>query len=593
MSTYRSSRTYRNAGTYQGVGAVEVLRRVTSADAYVWNPARLGHVTDSSGRAWSEAGDCQQSSARPWSASPHVSRAVAKVWDQLARIERGVSAIWGDAHEVVKARSARVWGYPEHSAWVAGKPWLAALGTRLRGVSMPWNKQGELRSVQRSMPWLASLAQIRRLDSIRWQQGEELRRWLALRWQQGGRPAWGIRPPTPPIIPPDPVSPFADGAFVGFNHRCPLDIVQGFVPFNHGVPCYGARETQRSYIVINEATCVRLPDRTPIAVAGFSVAGGASMSTWTVDLDLADKSHLALLLPNADGPREIELTINGYVWTFIVENHGINRRFEDTGVGVTGQSRTALLAAPYAPQRAKDALADRLPAQLIDEELLDTGFTATWESVSWTVPGGTWSYACETPLSAAVKIAEAVGAVVQSHPADKSIRVRPRYPVSPWDWTTTTPDKIIYDDLIVADALSNRSQPKYDAVVVSGEIDGKGVVTRVKRTGEAGNTYAQQVSHVLINTEVAGRERGRNIISDRGQQAAASLTIPLFAEPLPPGTTGLVLPLDLCEVRDAAGTWHGLCTEVRISGQMTEGGEGVVMVIDQDISIERHYTDAD
>jgi len=49
-----------------------------------------------------------------------------------------------------------------------------------------------------------------------------------------------------------------------------------------------------------------------------------------------------------------------------------------------------------------------------------------------------------------------------------------------------------------------------------------------------------------------------------------------------------VQPLDLVEVVGEAGTWHGLCTAVRTEAR----ADSKALVIEQTITRERHYTDA-
>jgi hypothetical protein len=111
----------------------------------------------------------------------------------------------------------------------------------------------------------------------------------------------------------------------------------------------------------------------------------------------------------------------------------------------------------------------------------------------------------------------------------------------------------------------------------------------VRRSGEAGQLFAQQVNSPLINTSAVAAERGRNILADRGEQAAVDLVLPLFAGPLRAGEVGRVLPLDLVEVVGEGGIWHGLCTAVRTEARIGDKAA----VIEQTITLERHYTDAD
>ena len=342
-------------------------------------------------------------------------------------------------------------------------------------------------------------------------------------------------------------------------------------------------------MVINTVSVVRLPDRTKIEVTRISLSSSRSTWGWTFDIELADPQQLALLKPTAAGPRQFEIALNGYVWTGIIESFQKQREFSGGGVRLSGRSRTALLAAPYAPARVKATTEERSMAQLVAEELADTGFTSEYDTVDWNVPAGAWFYDASTPLDAISALAEASGGVVQSDPAALAMRVRAAYPASPWDWRTTPPDHVLQEDIVLTESLQMRSAPLYDAVVVTGELAGKGVTCKVRRSGEEGRLYAQQVSSPLITVPAAGAERGRNILCDRGEQAAVDLTVPLFAQPLKPGEVGLVLPLDLVEVVGPDGTWHGQCESLRIE----VSADDQAVVIEQTATLERHYTDAD
>lgn len=86
----------------------------------------------------------------------------------------------------------------------------------------------------------------------------------------------------------------------------------------------------------------------------------------------------------------------------------------------------------------------------------------------------------------------------------------------------------------------------------------------MRKDGEAGQLFAQQVSSPLINVAAAGAERGGNILSDSGEQAAVDLTMPLLPKPPKPGEVGPIMPLDLVEVVGAAGRRHGQCDSLRV-----------------------------
>ncbi len=123
----------------------------------------------------------------------------------------------------------------------------------------------------------------------------------------------------------------------------------------------------------------------------------------------------------------------------------------------------------------------------------------------------------------------------------------------------------------------------------TGELAGKGVTCKVRKGGEAGQLFAQQVSSPLINVAAAAAERGRNILCDRGEQAVVDLTVPLFPRPLKAGEIGVILPLDLVQVLSSEGTWHGQCESIRIEVVVDQQA----VVIEQTATLERHFTDAD
>lgn len=430
-----------------------------------------------------------------------------------------------------------------------------------------------------------------------WLHPPATRRGWRIPWGIASRVPWIVLPPKPPKPPIDPESPFPSGRYVGLSLGCALLDQPGLVPLNLGVnACYAVRPQRRTYLVRNSLSVVRLPDRLPIEVDAITIAGGASAWGHTVDLTLSRPSDLQHLQPNSSGPRQIEVTINGYVWTALVESYGRRRQVGNDGapahgVTVEGRSRTALLASPYAPARTKVTSEERSMAQLVDEELTSTGFTAEYDTVDWLVPPGAWFYDSLPPLDAISRLAEASGGVVQSDPEDLTLRVVPRYPISPWAWTTSEPDHVIQDDIVVADSLQVRSAPLYDAVVVTGEIAGKGVLATVKRTGEAGTLFAPQASSPLISVDAAAGERGRNILGDRGEQANLDLTLPLFPLPLGVGQTGRVLPQQLVRVEEAAETWHAQCTAYRVDARME--GNPPALVVEQTVTLERHFSDAD
>lgn len=550
-----------------------------------------------------------------WQGTQRLARLSTARWHQASSARNGAVLNWVQREVRFGAATAMPWSVAVTAAGSSRTPWNEVMPQQRVGRSMGWVAQDRERTgltlgwgsaallgAAWELPY-GSLPAVARELGLRWAWPRLTRQAHALRWQLPGRWAgkrdlpwgsarplpWIVRPPVKPPE-PEPEPPQLPGSRVGLNLSCVPLRARGLAPLNLGVAaCYVVRPHQRTYVVINQISVVRLPDRTPIDMSGVTITSSADAWGSTFDFELADIDQLPLLKPSKAGPRQVEVTLNGYTWTALVESYSTRREWASSGINLTGRSRTALLAAPYAPGRVKVTTEDRSVAQLVDEELADTGFTASYDTVDWTVPVGAWFYDGTTALDAISRLAEASGGVVQSDPAALALRVRARYPESPWHWKERTPDHVIQEDVVSNESLQMRSAPLYDAVVVTGELAGKGVTCKVRRAGEAGQLFAPQVSSPLINTSAAGTERGRNILSDRGEQALVDLVIPLFAGPLRPGEVGRVKPLDLVEVVGEEGTWHGLCVAARTEARTNDKA----VVIEQTITLERHYTDAD
>jgi hypothetical protein len=115
-------------------------------------------------------------------------------------------------------------------------------------------------------------------------------------------------------------------------------------------------------------------------------------------------------------------------------------------------SLAAYLAEPYIAPRSRLEATARDAVQCAEGELYGHGgWTLDWNTVDWLIAAGAFAYDAETPITAIKRIADAVGAVIQSHPSEKVLTVQPRYKESSWHLATATPDVIIPGDIIAAD----------------------------------------------------------------------------------------------------------------------------------------------
>jgi hypothetical protein len=408
------------------------------------------------------------------------------------------------------------------------------------------------------------------------------RRWSVLPWEiadphswiWGG---WHYPPPEPPppyagspeLVFYQPMEDFTGGAILELNRPCyAWPLVRRHTTMNKGVT-----------IVLHTVNVTRLPDLVNVPALSASLQFDIDSWAWGVSLNLRGPQAMALLEPVNGEPRQVRVEIDGLYVTAMIESWGERRQFGETVYTATGRSPLALLAQPFAPIRSYLEASQKTAAQLIDRELLNTAWSASYHAdllqlftTDWLVPAGAWSYQNKAPIDAIVQIARAVGARAFADRNAGLVHIAPRYPVSPWSWSTATPDKTIPLGLIRSINTQLSPQPDYNQVYVSGI--NQGVLVAVKRQGTEGDQPAPMITDSLITYVNAGRERGRNILANTGRQSRVTLDLPINE------ITGLLEPGQLVEVSDDI-PWRGLVTGINVTGEHGAAG--------QQVEIERHY----
>ncbi|WP_422464048.1 hypothetical protein [Endozoicomonas sp. ALB115] len=273
-------------------------------------------------------------------------------------------------------------------------------------------------------------------------------------------------------------------------------------------------EIRESYLLMNIITTVVLPSRTPLELPSMEISLDIDSFSWSFTGQLWGASNIALVEPDKSGPKQIEVDINGWKWIFIIERYSTDRRFGDERYTLYGSSRTQLLAAPYAPQRSKSNSANLNAKQAIIEELANTGFTATYPDLNdystpdWIMPGGSFSYQNQTAMQVVAKIATTAGSVIIPGRDNDQVSIQPRYPASPWAWSTATMDKIVPASMVISLSANWRPEQAYNAVYVSGT--NAGVAVNVKRAGSNGDNPAPDILEDWLTETQVNTERGRN-----------------------------------------------------------------------------------
>jgi hypothetical protein len=257
------------------------------------------------------------------------------------------------------------------------------------------------------------------------------------------------------------------------------------------------------YVSVHTLNAVLLPSLEPVALLGATLESDDGGFGWSLSAD-GPEHLLDQLAPVAGLPARVRITIDGIDWVFAVERVGRTRRFGQHRASIQGRSVTALLGDPYMPQQSWLSNSDLTAQQLVAQALQYTGTTVDWGLSDWLVPAGAWSFT-GTPLQAALRVAESVGAVLRSHRTNAELIFAPRYPALPWAWGAATPNVQMPAAIITTDSLEPEPRPAYNAVYVSGMA--QGVLGHVRRSGTAGDLLAPQVTDALITHEVAARQR--------------------------------------------------------------------------------------
>ena len=334
------------------------------------------------------------------------------------------------------------------------------------------------------------------------------------------------------------------------------------------------------YIIMPNITLWRIPDGAEIQASNVRWYTDADTWAWSLTATISDPSSLAIIKPDSNGPRELGCFINGHEFTALIESYTTSRAFGQTTYTIQGRSRTAWLSDPYALERSKLITAPYTARQLAEKELENTGFTLDWLSPDWQVPSGAFSYRESDPIAVIKRIAEASGAILQSHPDQKKLIVKPRYPVDVHKWkdSTTQLNAILPEDMIIQSGSEYRSLPRYNkAIVTGGSVEG--VIVAVTRDGTAGDILAPIQQHDLITDQAAGYERGRQEIAKGGVWESIRATTWLTPDNAP----GLMLPSYLVEIQPSDGQpypvlissteIYAVSTETEISVRQTLGME--------------------
>lgn len=505
-----------------------------------------------------------------------ISTLLWQTWQQAQRLAHATQAAWQDGQRV--ARTLRQ-AYEEATRTRAAsrQAWQEA-----ERVCMVSQQQFEEALRRRHAVTQAFSTGVLRGAAVRtdMQDGRAVRIAVLGRYEEAWHPRPGITPPgpKPPIEPPCYVPVVGGPVDLVFVEPWTSSAQLVFVCCKPGPDPEPPRyqiPLLKVYMTVHSMEAVLLPSMEPVALTDVSIASDDDGFAWSLSAN--GPGHLLEQLAPIGGiPVRIRVVVDGVDFVFVVQSLARTRRFGEHRVALQGVSTSALLGSPYMPEQTWLGNSPATAQQLLIQALEFTGVDLDWTIPDWLVPAGVWSHR-GTPLSAVMRVAEAVGAVVRSHRTQDRLIVAPRFPVLPWQWPAAVPDVSMPAAVIATDDLRPEPRAPYNAVYVSGQAGG--ILGHVLRAGSAGEQLAPQVTDALITDETAARQRGAVVLAGAGNKLIQSITMPLVTGGNAPG---LIQPGQLIEVADVGQTWRGLVRATRLSASMP--------VVRQQITVERAAT---
>ncbi|MCH2341453.1 hypothetical protein ACGFZ7_16485 [Pseudomonas sp. NPDC047963] len=610
---------FRLAGPYAPPAPLAFTLQARYIDVIYVDPPRLRRET---GGTWSSSRRGDVSTGAMFGSPPPVEQTVALSHQQGAPQDHAPADGWGQS-TVTDRRVADTWQHAEPIAAAAvADGWQSNVPCdrfNLPAWSVPATKDAVRLQLSWQIPALKDGGpRVRHRDADRygkpWRYEEALPPYMPgsqpLVFRFAGVPYFPAR--TPEVyfalgrdLRGHPTQRKDTGVAVGYGRSRPMDLFRRLrwgwgramdpIPTGVKYPDYQGPviiiepptepDILETYMIANSVSLVVLPDRTPLDATSLQVGRDIDAFSWTLTANLFGVTSLNLVRPDSNGPKTVELTINGHVWLFLVERYSGQGKFPSERYTINGVSRSQLLAEPYAPKRSAVNAVAISARQAAEDQLLNTGFTLEWDSLNqsppdWTIPASALTYQDQAAMQVIARIAEAVGAVVSPALAGDSISVVPRYREAVWWWSTAIMDRIIPAEIVGEWGSEWTPQPSWNSCYVSGTTHG--VSVDVRRAGTAGDQPAPDVYDDLITATDAARHRGIAELCKSGNQEIVTRTMPLFPASTAPG---LVEPAMLCEVREpGGGSWRGLCLSTEISAEGTGASR-----VKQTIKLERHH----
>ncbi|MEM0953285.1 MAG: hypothetical protein AAGI24_04015 [Pseudomonadota bacterium] len=341
---------------------------------------------------------------------------------------------------------------------------------------------------------------------------------------------------------------------------------------------------KETYYIMNTVNVQRVSDSTPIDMQNITISLDVDSWAWQLSGQVLGANALATVQPTASGLIDIAVEINGYQWIFMIESYSGSRAVADERYTVRGVSKIQTLASPYSDTSSAALTSATLANQVIDDILLNTGYTATFDTTpSWLIDAEAFTFQDKSPIQAIKLITDAAGAIIRPDRTAQALVIQPRFKVSPWALSAaplTDIDADIPMAIVSSEALQFQPAPLYDTVYISGT--NVGVANQVTRSGFPGTSPAPDVFDDLMTDTSITTERARQVIAASGNRGEYTLVLPVpeFQTEAP----GLVEPGMIVQVVEGGSSWRGYCLGTSIRAPRS-GAEK----IEQTLRLVRFY----
>lgn len=550
------------------VSARSAGARAIASVAY--NPNLLSDTVSVAHSIWADGDAARQAMRFRFSGGPALQGAALPQWS-AAPAEHGTASIPWQAAERASVASVAAWEDADGAGNATCAQW--AQGAFAVGVTSHDWRDGDALSAHIRSGWIQLVLLAARLAD-HWHEGGQQSTARRLQfgdgrpldlgfitcWRDAGYPAHRLR-----VSPPKPPTPWEP---IGTN-LCLVHPLPG-AALHLGLGCPDASGAtiivpiQRVYHVINTVTLTRASDGLEVPVTGLSLNVDCESWAWTWSGVIPGS---ALSIIKVDGnPVELIATINGQRIHLLIDAINRSREFGRSALSISGRGRAAMLAAPTAPSVNRVNTIALTARQILIDALTDNGIPigwgVDWQIEDWLIPAGGW-VETGTYIYAAMRIARSGGGYVQSHDTDKTLIIKPQYPVLPWNWGSAIPDIVLPEDVCRTEGVEWIKMADYNAVwVTSGSAAGRR--DYIRRAGTDGLLMAKTVVDSLATDAIMTRQVGAEILANTGKQVIINVKLPVISE------TGIIKPGLLVDYTEQGVTHRGITRAVRVDCGMPD-----------------------